>query len=222
MARADYEEVDPRHRHVSHLFGLYPSNQISLAKTPELAEAARKTLQRRGDGGTGWSMAWKINFWARLQDGDHAYKLLGDLLRPCVDEHTKEVKGGGSYPNLFCAHPPFQIDGNFGGTAGIAEMLIQSQTGLIEFLPALPSAWKNGSFSGLKVRNGGEVSAKWTEGLLTEARLKAIVPGIFRIKLPANSANLSLKKNQKPVSLPVIDGMLTVDLQQGDELILIM
>jgi alpha-L-fucosidase 2 len=167
-------------------------------------------------------MAWKINFWARLQDGDHAYKLLGDLLRPCVDEHTKEVKGGGSYPNLFCAHPPFQIDGNFGGTAGIAEMLIQSQTGLIEFLPALPSAWKNGSFSGLKVRNGGEVSAKWTEGLLTEARLKAIVPGIFRIKLPANSANLSLKKNQKPVSLPVIDGMLTVDLQQGDELILIM
>ena len=127
-------------------------------------------------------MAWKINFWARLQDGDHAYKLLGDLLRPCVDEHTKEVKGGGSYPNLFCAHPPFQIDGNFGGTAGIAEMLIQSQSGLIEFLPALPSAWKNGSFSGLKVRNGGEVSAKWTEGLLTEARLKAIVPGSFLIK----------------------------------------
>ena len=217
-----YEEVEPTHRHVSHLYGLYPGNEISIEHTPELAEAARKSLEVRGDQSTGWSMAWKINFWARLQDGDHAYKLLGDLLRPCVDEHTKEVKGGGSYPNLFCAHPPFQIDGNFGGTAGIAEMLIQSQTGLIEFLPALPSAWKNGSFSGLKVRNGGEVSAKWTEGLLTEARLKAIVPGIFRIKLPANSANLSLKKNQKPVSLPVIDGMLTVDLQQGDELILIM
>ena len=164
-------------------------------------------------------MGWKVCFWARLLDGNHAYKLITEQLHPTTDE---KGQNGGTYPNLFDAHPPFQIDGNFGGTAGIAEMLIQSQTGLIEFLPALPSAWKNGSFSGLKVRNGGEVSAKWTEGLLTEARLKAIVPGIFRIKLPANSANLSLKKNQKPVSLPVIDGMLTVDLQQGDELILIM
>ena len=215
-----YEEVEPTHRHVSHLYGLYPGNEISIEHTPELAEAARKSLEVRGDQSTGWSMAWKINFWARLQDGDHAYKLLGDLLRPCVDEHTKEVKGGGSYPNLFCAHPPFQIDGNFGGTAGIAEMLIQSQSGLIEFLPALPSAWKNGSFSGLKVRNGGEVSAKWTEGLLTEARLKAIVPGSFLIKLPANSANMSLKKNQKPVSLPVVDGKVTVDLLQGEEFVL--
>ncbi len=217
-----YEEVEPTHRHVSHLYGLYPGNEISIAHTPELAEAARKSLEVRGDQSTGWSMAWKINFWARLQDGDHAYKLLGDLLYPTIDWQTKEVKGGGSFPNLFCGHPPFQIDGNFGGTAGIAEMLIQSQSGLIEFLPALPSAWKNGSFSGLKVRNGGEVSAKWAEGLLTEARLKAIVPGSFQIKLPANSANMSLKKNQKPVSLPVINGMLTVDLQQGDELILIM
>ena len=215
-----YEEVEPTHRHVSHLYGLYPGNEILIEHTPELAEAARKSLEVRGDQSTGWSMAWKINFWARLQDGDHAYKLLGDLLRPCVDEHTKEVKGGGSYPNLFCAHPPFQIDGNFGGTAGIAEMLIQSQSGLIEFLPALPSAWKNGSFSGLKVRNGGEVSAKWTEGLLTEARLKAIVPGSFQIKLPANSANMSLKKNQKPVSLPVVDGKVTVDLLQGEEFVL--
>lgn len=216
-----YEEVEPTHRHVSHLYGLYPGNEISLSHTPALAEAARKSLEARGDQSTGWSMAWKINFWARLHDGDHAYKLIGDLLRPCVDDSTLKVNGGGSYPNLFCAHPPFQIDGNLGGTAGIAEMLVQSQNGLIEFLPALPSAWKRGGFKGLRVRNGGEVSAKWAEGQLTEASLKAVIPGTFRIKLPANSTNLSLKKNQKPISLPIVDGMITVDLLQGEEFVLL-
>ena len=215
-----YEEVEPTHRHVSHLYGLYPSNEISVQNTPKLADAARKTLEVRGDESTGWSMAWKINFWARLHDGDHAYKLIGDLLRPCIDEKTKEMKGGGSYPNLFCAHPPFQIDGNFGGTAGIAEMLVQSQTGVIEFLPALPKAWKDGSFSGLKVRNGGTVSAKWVDGKLSEATLKASVAGHFTIKLPDDSLNLSLKKNNKPVSLPVIDGSLTVDLSEGEDILL--
>ena len=163
-------------------------------------------------------MAWKINFWARLHDGDHAYKLLVDLLRPCVEKTTNMVNGGGSYPNLFCAHPPFQIDGNYGGCAGIAEMLVQSQTGRIELLPALPSAWQTGSFKGLKVQGGGEVSAKWAEGQLTEAGLKAVVPGTFSIKLPAYSENMSIKMNQKAVSLPVIDGMLTVDMNEGDSL----
>lgn len=216
-----YEEVEPTHRHVSHLYGLYPGNEISVAHTPALAEAARKSLETRGDQSTGWSMAWKINFWARLHEGDHAYKLIGDLLLPCVDSVTLKVNGGGSYPNLFCAHPPFQIDGNLGGTAGIAEMLVQSQTEVIEFLPALPSAWKQGGFKGLRVRNGGEVSAKWAEGRLTEARLKAVVGGTFKIKLPVNSANLGLKKNQKPISLPVVDGMIAVDLLQGEEIVLL-
>lgn len=215
-----YEEAEPTHRHVSHLYGLYPGNEISVEHTPELAEAARKTLEVRGDKSTGWSMAWKINFWARLHDGDHAYKLLVDLLRPCVEKTTNMVNGGGSYPNLFCAHPPFQIDGNYGGCAGIAEMLVQSQTGRIELLPALPSAWQTGSFKGLKVQGGGEVSAKWSEGRLTEAGLKAVVPGTFSIKLPAYSENMGIKMNQKAVSMPVIDGMLTVDMKEGDSLLL--
>lgn len=215
-----YEETEPHHRHVSHLYGLYPGNEISMEHTPELAEAARKSLIARGDKSTGWSMGWKMNFWARLHDGDHAYKLFVDLLRPCVDRKTNMTNGGGTYPNLFCAHPPFQIDGNFGGCAGIAEMLVQSQTGQIELLPALPSAWKNGSFKGLKVRGGGEVSAKWKEGRLAEAGLKALVSDSFRIKLPADSANMSIKINQKAVSLPVVNGMLVVELQAGDQLAL--
>ncbi len=210
-----FVEAEPHHRHVSHLYGLYPGDEISVKRTPELAKAARKSLEARGDQSTGWSMAWKMAFWARLHDGNHAFKLFGDLLTPCM-----ENKGGGTYPNLFCAHPPFQIDGNFGACAGIAEMLIQCQTGEIELLPAIPSAWKNGSFKGLKVRGGGEVSAKWDESQLTEASLRASVNGTYHIRLPENSTNLSIKINKKAVSLPIIDGLLTVELNENEELLL--
>lgn len=177
-----FGENEPQHRHVSHLFGLHPGNEISVSRTPELAEGARKTLQARGDESTGWSMAWKINFWARLHDGDHAYKLLCDLLRPVFDTDFNYIDAGGSYPNLFCAHPPFQIDGNFGGCAGIAEMLVQSHEGFIELLPALPGNLKDGSFKRLCVRGGAVVSASWKNGKVTDVTLEATTEGDFEIK----------------------------------------
>jgi len=190
---------DPRdeHRHVSHLYGLYPGNQISPYSTPELFAAARQSLRYRGDQATGWSIGWKVNLWARLLDGDHAYRIIQNMLTLAGPDGNKN---GRTYPNLFTAHPPFQIDGNFGLTAGVAEMLLQSHDKAVHLLPALPENWESGSVSGIVARGGFELEMQWEEGTLQETTLTSRLGGNLRLRsyVPLEGKGLTPASGENP------------------------
>lgn len=193
----DWEDNDPAHRHQSHLFGLYPGHHITPDETPELAEACRKSLEIKGDKTTGWSKGWRINLWARLSDGNRAYKMYRELLNYVDPDGMKgSRRGGGTYPNLFDAHPPFQIDGNFGGAAAIIEMLVQSHDGKIVLLPALPDEWESGSIKGVFTRGGFEVAIQWENNRLVKATIKAKVNGKPIIVYNGKQQVLELEKGQ--------------------------
>lgn len=177
----DLDNPKDNHRHISHLYGLFPSNQISAYRTPELYNAAKTTLIQRGDISTGWSMGWKVNWWARMLDGNHAFKLIQNQLTPV----GTNAGGGGTYNNLFDAHAPFQIDGNFGCTSGITEMLVQSANGELHLLPALPDGWKSGQVRGIRAIGGFEVvEMKWKDARLVKLVVKSHLGGNLRLRVP--------------------------------------
>jgi alpha-L-fucosidase 2 len=190
-----YKEADPHHRHISHLWGLYPGNEISLATTPDLASAARKTLVARGDDSLGWSYAFKALLSARLGDGEHAWNLVRDALNPVVTQEIHYDNGGGVYPNMFDAAPLFQIDANFGVPTAIAEMLLQSQDGVIHLLPALPDAWKDGKVSGLRARGGFQVDEIWKDGKLISATIHSDAGEPCQVSYGDKELNLKIKKD---------------------------
>jgi alpha-L-fucosidase 2 len=195
----DRDDPKDDHRHLSHLLALHPGHQISPRTTPALAEAARISLNARGDVSTGWSTAWKINLWARLHDGDRAYKLLGNLLHLVGGGDANSEGGGGLYANLFDACPPFQIDGNFGYAAGVCEMLLQSHTGEIHLLPALPKAWPTGKVTGLRARGNLEVDIQWQDGKLVQATLHPKQDGTFKVRCPDKVVELKLKARKAAI-----------------------
>ena len=202
----DYDEPDPGHRHISQLFALHPGDQITMRGTPELARAARATIERRlahGGGHTGWSRAWIINFWARLEDGERAYENLHALLAKST------------LPNLWDLHPPFQIDGNFGGTAGIAEMLLQSHAGSIHLLPAVPAKWRSGEFRGLRARGGIEIDLRWAEGRPTAAVLRPAIDGTHRLRPPAGQRVASIRSSGASVAFTWSGEEAVVPVKRG-------
>jgi alpha-L-fucosidase 2 len=189
-----YKEPEPQHRHVSHLWGLYPGDEISTATRPDLAQAARKSLEVRGDDGVGWSLAYKAALWARLGEGNHAWAIIRKALAPADGMAIRYDGGGGVYPNMFDACPPFQIDANFGVPAAIAEMLLQSQPDKIQLLPALPDAWKNGKVAGLRARGGFQVDMAWQNGKLISATIHSDAGEPCSVSYSGKTVDIKIKK----------------------------